>query len=76
MLRYKPKRGERDRPPKGFWRWNIRNPYQYARGLKVQVEKWEGKKLTARRLQQAIEEDSHDKISLRQCQLILKRVNK
>ena len=64
-----------DRPPEGWWRWNIKDPVGYARSLRVQVVEWEGyEELTVERLQMAIEEDSGEPIGVEECADILKRL--
>ena len=57
--------------PKGWWRWNIKDPVAYAQSLERQVGKG---KLTPSRLKIAIEEDSYKKINITQCRNIIKRM--
>lgn len=59
--------------PKGWWRWNIKDPFRYARALAWQVEQ-DGRFLTASRLQEGIKEDSGSSISLDDCKAILRRI--
>jgi hypothetical protein len=60
-------------PPKGWWRWNIRNPYSYAKSMRRQVGR---KALTPKRLKVAIEEDSGQTVSLKECGDILHVIDK
>ena len=59
--------------PRGYWRWNIKNPYTYARQLARQVKQIEKKPLSPSRLKISIEEDSHQKITLADCRAIMRK---
>ena len=59
--------------PRGWWRWNIKNPYSYAKSMARQVEKFDKKKLTPSRLRVAIAEDSHQSISVADCRAIMRK---
>lgn len=59
--------------PKGYWRWNIRDPYAYARSLARQVKQHEGVALTPSRLRAAVREDSHQSISVADCRAIMRK---
>lgn len=62
------------RPGRGWWRWNIRNPYSYARSMIKQVERQERRLLSPSRLKVAIEEDSGQTISVADCRAILRKI--
>ena len=40
--------------PKGWWRWNIKDPYSYAKRLAKQVERMEGRPMSPSRLREGI----------------------
>lgn len=61
--------------PRGWWRWNIKNPYNYAKGMIKQVREIERRKLSPSRLRVAIVEDSHQGISVADCRAILRKIN-
>lgn len=73
-VRTEAKAGSRGgKPPAGWWRWNIRNPYNYAKHMAKQVRKWEGKVMSPSRLKLAIEEDSYQSISIADCKAIMRK---
>ena len=59
--------------PKGWWRWNIKNPYSYAKSMARQLAKWDKVKMSPSRLKVAIEEDSHQGISVKDCRAIMRK---
>ncbi len=61
------------KPPKRWWRWNIRNPYVYTRSLSRQSENWYGKFLSPTHLRSAIIEDSGEAISLADAKAIMRK---
>jgi len=61
--------------PQGYWRWNIRNPYTYARTLARELKRYKEKKMTPSRLKLAIEEDSHQSISVKDSRAIMRKAN-
>jgi len=65
--------GKHGKPPKGWWRWNIRNPYVYTRRMARDSENWYGRFLSPSRLQAAIQEDSYQSISLSDVRAIMRK---
>jgi hypothetical protein len=56
---------------KKFWRTNIPDPMWYVKTLREHVRECEGTELTAERLAEAIAEDSHESITVEECQRLL-----
>jgi len=59
--------------PQGYWRWNIKNPYTYAKSLAKQVKSYGKGKMSPSRLREGIMEDSHQGISVADCRAIMRK---